>query len=149
MIDLTPAQRATLYLAMRRALDVTDDPQDHHAAQRLALCDLVAKFTGDDGPFTLHEAFRLADALDHYLTDHAEGPEFGFSVANVARLVGGDRDTANAALRLLGARPTFEVEGADDWSTAPGKDVESVRFPRHVLVEQVRLELEEAEQFAT
>lgn len=148
MIDLTPAQRAKLYLAMRESLDVTDDPQDRHASQRLALCDLVAGFTGDDGAFALHEAFRLADALDYYLSEHAEGPEFGFSVANVARLVGGDRDTARAALRLLGARPTFDPDAPDDWSTAPGKDVESVRFPRHVLEEQVRLELEEAEQFA-
>lgn len=148
MIDLTPAQRAKLYLDMRESLDVTDEPQDRHAAQRLALCDLVTNFTGDDGAFALHEVTRLADALDHYLTEHAEGPEYGFSVANVARLVGGDRDTAKAALCLLGARPTFDEEGADDWSTAPGKAAESVRFPRHVLAEQVRLELEEAEQFA-
>lgn len=149
MIDLTARQRATLYLAMRNALDVTDEPQDRHAAQRLALCDLVTNFTGDDGSFALHEAFRLADALDHYLTEHAEGPEFGFSVANVARLAGGDRDTAKAALRILGARPTFDPDRPDDWSTAPGNGAtESVRFPRHVLADQVRLELEEAESFA-
>lgn len=148
MIDLTPVQRATLYLAMRDALDVTDEPQDRHAAQRLALCDLVTNFTGDDSSYALHEAYRLADALDYYLTEHAVGPEFGFSVANVSRLVGGDRDTARAALRLLGARPTFDVDGADDWSTAPGRSAESVRFPRNVLAEQARLELEEAEQFA-
>lgn len=148
MIDLTPAQRAKLYLAMREALDVNDEPQDRHAAQRLALCELVSNFTGDDGPFALHEAFRLTDALDHYLTEQTDGPEFGFSVANVARLVGSDRDVAKAALRLLGARPTFDLEGPDDWSTAPGQKAESVRFPRDVLAEQVRLELEEAESFA-
>ena len=138
MIDLTPAQRAKLYLAMRESLAVTDEPQDRHASQRLALCDLVTNFTGDAGSFALHEVFGLADALDHYLTEHAD----------IARLVGGDRDTAKAALRLLGARPTFDPNGQDDWSTAPGQKVVSVRFPRGVLVEQVRLELEEAEAFA-
>ncbi|EPX82120.1 hypothetical protein [Salipiger mucosus] len=148
MIDLTAPQRAKLYLAMRDALDVTDEPQDRHAARRLALCELVSKFTGDDGAFALHEAFRLADALDHHLTEHANGPEFGFSVANVARLVGGDRDTAKAALRLLGACPTFDAEGPDDWATAPREMVESIRFPRDALAAQVRLELEEAEAFA-
>ena len=148
MIDLTPAQRAKLYLAMRESLAVTDETQDRHASQRLALCDLVTNFTGDAGSFALHEVFGLADALDHYLTEHAEGPDFGFNFANIARLVGGDRDTAKAALRLLGARPTFDPNGQDDWSTAPGQKVVSVRFPRGVLVEQVRLELEEAEAFA-
>ncbi|MDO6455615.1 hypothetical protein Q4494_00870 [Celeribacter halophilus] len=148
MINLTTTHKAKLYLYMRDALDVTDEPQDRHAAQRLALCELVSNFTSDDGPFALHEAARLAEALDYYLTEHAEGLDFGFSVANVARLVGGDRDTAKAALRLLGARPTFDVDGPDDWSTAPKKKVESVRFPRDTLVKQLRLELEEAEAFA-
>lgn len=147
MVHLRPAMRAQLYLAMCEALEVNDTPNSREEAQRLALAQLVTDYTGDDGRFALHEAFRLADGLEHYLTENCEGPDFGFSVANVARMVGGDRDVAKAALRLLGARPTFNPEGPDDWSTSFGRAVESVRFPRTVLVEQVRMELEEAETF--
>ncbi|MEX5726677.1 hypothetical protein Ga0609869_000030 [Rhodovulum iodosum] len=148
MIHMTLKMRAQLYLAMTQALDVTDDPQTPEEAQRLALCELVADYSGGDGPYALHEAFRLADAMDYYLTEHAEAGPHGFSVANVARLVGGDRDTAKAALRLLGARPTYDPEGPDDWSTGPRQRDDSIRFPRDLLAEYIRLELEEAEGFA-
>ncbi|TMV06974.1 hypothetical protein FGK63_12720 [Ruegeria sediminis] len=148
MIHLTPSQRAQLYLAMTKALDVSDDPETREEAQRLALCQLVADYSGGEGKFALHEAFRLADALDYYLTDHAGAGPHGFSVANVARLVGGDKDVVRAALRLLGALPTHDSEAPDDWSTAPGRKVESIRFPRDLLADYIRLELEEAEQFA-
>lgn len=147
MISMTPATRARLYIAMAEALDVSDASENAAEAQRAALCELVSSYSDDDGTFALHEVFRLADALDYWLVDHAgEGPH-GFSVANVARLVGGDRDVAKAALRLLGARATFDVDGTDDWSTAPGSRAESIRFPRDVLADRLRCELEEAESF--
>jgi hypothetical protein len=149
MIHLRPAMRAKLYLTMCDALEVTDTSNSPEEAQRLALAQLVADYTGDDGKFALHEAFRLADALDYYLTEHCDGPEFGFSLANVSRLVGGDRDVAKAALRLLGARPTYRLEGPDDWATASGSQCMSIRFPRDVLVDRLRCELEEAEQCVT
>ena len=148
MIHLTPAMRAKLYIAMTETLGVDDHPGNREDAQRLAFCQIATGYSDDAGPFSLAEVFRLADALDFYLTATAgEGP-WGFRLANVARLVGGDRDAAKAALRMLGARPTHDLEAADDWSTAPGERVESIRFPRDVLVDQIRLELEEAEGFA-
>ena len=148
MIYLQQGEKARLFLAMCDALGVNDNPRSGEEAQRLALCQLVAGYTDASGNYALHEAFRLAEALDLWLLDYAgEGP-FGFSIANVARLVGGDRDVAKAALRLLGARPTFDPEERDDWSTAPGECVESIRFPREVLTSQIRLELEEAERFS-
>jgi len=144
MIHLRPAMRATLYLSMCEALEVTDTPNSPEEAQRLALAQLVTGYTGDGGSFALHEAFRLAEALDYWLIEFGGDDPHGFSLANVARLVGGDWDVAKAALRLLGARPTFDFEGPDDWSTAPGSRSKSIRFPRDVLVDQIKCELEEA-----
>ncbi len=147
MVHISPAMRARLYLCMCEALEATDTPDSREEAQRLALAQLTANYTGDDGAFALHEAFRLADALDYWLIDHADEGPFGFSVANVARLVGGDRDVAKAALRLLGARATYRVDGPDSWATDPKATCTSIRFPTHLLVERLRCELEEAEQF--
>lgn len=145
MIYIPPAMRAKLYLAMSEALEVTDTPNSREEAQRLALAQLVTGYTGDGGRFALYEAFRLAEALDYWLIEFGGDGPHGFNLANVARLVGGDWDVAKAALRLLGARPTFEFEGPDDWSTEPGSRSKSIRFPRDVLVEQIKCELEEAD----
>jgi len=145
MIYIPPAMRSKLYLSMCEALEVNDIPNSHEEAQRLALAQLVTGYTGDDGNFALHEAFRLADALLYWLIDHGDEGPHGFSLGNIASLVGGDKDVAKAALRLLGARPTFDVDGPDNWSTAPGSRSKSIRFPRDVLVDQIKCELEEAE----
>lgn len=147
MIHIPPSMRATLYLSMCKALEVTDSPNTLEEAQRLALAQLVCGYTGDDGKFALHEAFRLAEALDYWLIDHGGESPHGFSVANVARLVGGDRDVAKAALRLLGARPTYRLEGPDDWAIESDVQCTSIRFPRDVLLNRIRCELDEAEQF--
>lgn len=149
MIHMTAADKAKLYLAMTDALGVSEDPQDAQEAQRLALAQIICGYSDDGTPFSLAEAFRLGDALDYYLTEHAGAGPWGFSLANVSRLVGGDRDIARAALRLLGARPVYgDPNAPDDWSTAPGERVESVRFPRDVLTDLIQIELEEAKEFA-
>lgn len=147
MIYIPPAMRAKLYLSMCEALEVNDTPNSPEEAQRLALAQLVTGYTGEEGNFALHEAFRLADALAYWLIDYGDEGPHGFSIANVACLVGGDRDVAKAALRLLGARPTFDVDGPDDWSTAPGSRSKSIRFPCDILVNRLRCELEEAQSF--
>jgi hypothetical protein len=146
MIHLRPAMRAKLYLCMCEALEVTDTPNSSEEAQRLALVQLVSNHSGDDGTYSLPEVFRLADALDYWLTDYGgEGPH-SFLLANIAALVGGDKEIARMALRLLGAGPTYALEG-DDWATDP-KGGASIRFPRDTLIDQIRAELDEAEKFA-
>jgi len=147
MIHISAAMRAKLYLAMLDALETSDRPATPEEAQRLALAQLVSNCTSDEGLFALHEAFRLADAFDYWLVDNGCDGALSFMLANVAKLVGGNRDIARAALRLLGARPTYEMEG-DDWVTEPGSKCHSIRFPRDVLVAQIKAELAEAEGFA-
>lgn len=86
--------------------------------------------------------------MDFYMTFEvqAEGPH-GFNLLNVAELVGGNRAVARAALKLLGARPATRLDAKDDWATDPDSPCVSVRFPPTLLVDFLRLELEEAEGF--
>lgn len=147
MIYMPPAMRANLYLSMLDTMDTSDTPSTREESQRQALAALVANYSSDDGAFALHEAFRLADALDYYLIDEGGDGPHSFLLSNVARLVGGERNFARAALRLLGANPTYAMEG-DDWAIDTGSRCTSIRFPRDLLVQHIRAELEEAMTFA-
>lgn len=150
MIHLTAAERSRLYLAMRDALDIDPGPdKSADQAQKVALCDIVCGFLGDEGDFALHEVTRLADALEYHLVENTEtcGP-YGFNLANIAHMVGENKPVARAALRLLGAFPSRDPDAETDFVTGPG-NVEKVRFLKNTLIEQIELELDEARGFAS
>jgi hypothetical protein len=148
MIHLNQRHRSRLFLAMTRALDVSEQPSDAHEVQRQALCELVTNFTGYEGDFTIAESCRLADSLLGHISDAGiEDQNLSFQLRDVARLVGQNLDVTRASLRLIGAQPTFSRTG-DDWSTAPGQACTSIRFPSDTLVRQIQMELEEAQNFA-
>ena len=81
--------------------------------------------------------------------EEIEGP-VSFRLANVAAPLAGDFAAAATTLALLGCRRVRSFnDDDDDWSNAePGETATSVRLGSDVLVNQLRLQLEEAESFA-
>lgn len=146
MIHLTKREQARLYLAAHRALEVPDHPTTKKESQRAALAEVVSCYVHEDSPVAMHEVFRLAEALDHYLVyDTATPGPYCTTLPNVTKVAGGNKDMARAALRLLGWRQTDRGDWCSD-PAAPRRTVESVKFPPDLLATFIRLELEEVQE---
>jgi hypothetical protein len=110
----------------------------------------MSQYTGGDTDYSAHEVLTLVDAITAHLHDEGIDGATSFRQATIAALVGGDRAVAATTLALLGCRRVRSFnDDDDDWSNAePGETVTSVRLGSDVLVNQLRLQLEEAEAFA-
>jgi hypothetical protein len=110
----------------------------------------MSQYTGGDTDYSAHEVLTLVDAITAHLHDEGIDGAVSFRLANVAGPLGGDRAVAATTLALLGCRRVRSFnDDDDDWSNAEsGETATSVRLGSDVLVNQLRLQLEEAESFA-
>jgi hypothetical protein len=110
----------------------------------------MSQYTDGNTDYLAGEVLTYLDAVfAHLHEEEIDGP-VSFRLANVAGPLGGDRAAAATTLALLGCgRVRSFNDDDDDWSNAePGETATSVRLGSDVLVNQLRLQLEEAEAFA-
>lgn len=149
MIELNAKHKSRLYLAACRALETDSSPTSSAEAQRHGLALLMAQYTDGSTDYLAGEVLTYLDAITAHFHEEIEGP-VSFRLANVAAPLGGDRAAAATTLALLGCRRVRSFnDDDDDWSNAePGETATSVRLGPDVLVNQLKLQLEEAETFA-
>ncbi len=150
MIELNAKHKSRLYLAACRALETDTSPSSREEAQRHGLALLMSQFTDGSTDYLAGEVLTYLDAITAQLHEEEIDGAVSFRLANVAGPLGGDFAAAATTLALLGCRRVRSFnDDDDDWSNAePGETATSVRLGSDVLVNQLRLQLEEAETFA-
>ncbi len=101
-IELTPIEKARMYLAQVDALKIPDEPESIRDRMLERRAWLSTHLDHDD--YT--RALMLADAIDTRLIEIDHGPDFAVDLKEVCDVADTDLTEARHALELLGARET-------------------------------------------